>query len=179
MFVGALLVFQRLETNDESSGSIRPDSEVALLYSLHQSTASGCQAGRLGTAVAAQSTRSERAQSAQARSATTLTDAGTLAPDFLPLGIGLFIINTRDVVTCEDAPKAFVTNLFPFVSGNTSLLIKRAFGRSCSNSKTTGMHSLSQTGSRKVDPIYRSPIPFLNFNSSSESPSSLDAFDKD
>jgi hypothetical protein len=106
-------------------------------------------------------------------------DPGTLAPDFLPLGIGLFKINTRDVVMYEDAPKAFVTNFISIRFRQYLLLIKQAFGRSCSNSKTTGIHSLSQTGSRRVDPIYRSPIPFLNFNSSSESLSSLDVFDKD
>ncbi|PMD27480.1 hypothetical protein NA56DRAFT_697668 [Hyaloscypha hepaticicola] len=115
MFVGALLVFQSSETrnDDEIPSSIRPDSEVALLLFTAPINDKRVPGGRFGLATAAQpqpcpaqSTRSERAQSAQARSAATLTDAGTLAPDFLPLGIGFFIVNTRDVVTCEDAPKA-------------------------------------------------------------------------
>lgn len=95
--------------DDESSGSIWPDSEVALLCLLHQSTNRKRVpvAGRLGTAAATQ-------PDAQARSSTIFTDAGTLAPDFLPLGIGLFIINTRDVVTCEDAQKAVETYFYSF-----------------------------------------------------------------
>ena len=101
MLVGALLVFQRLETTMRvlvPFGQIR--KLRCFICCTNQRTASGCQAGRLNPP------KHDLPQ--------LLLMQVRLHPDFLPLGIGLFIMNTRDVVTCEDAQKAVETYFYSF-----------------------------------------------------------------
>jgi hypothetical protein len=80
-------------------------------------------------------------------------------------------MNTRDVVTCEDAQKAVETYFYSFQAIPPS---NKACLWAVLQQFQDHWYPQFKSNEQEGDPIYKSPIPFLNFNSSLESPSSLD-----